>query len=162
MKKGTVYLVGAGPGDPGLLTLKGKNCLQQADVIVYDRLINNKILSYADTKAELIYVGKSSTGDSFTQDRINEILALAGLPPLAKRISRSAAWRVGAVLEAVYRTLRIDREPPMTRFLAAQLSTSHYFDIRRARHDFGYAPSISIAEGMKQLAAELARANNDR
>ena len=67
MKKGTVYLVGAGPGDPGLLTLKGKNCLQQADVIVYDRLINNKILSYADTKAELIYVGKSSTGDSFDE-----------------------------------------------------------------------------------------------
>jgi len=87
---------------------------------------------------------------------INEILALADLPPVRKSISLSAAWRVGAVLEAVYGLLRLSSEPPMTRFLAAQLATSHYFDISRARQDFGYEPTVSTAEGMRRLAGELA------
>ena len=86
---------------------------------------------------------------------IDEILALAGLPPVSKSISGAAAWRVGAALETVYRALRLPGEPPMTRFLAAQLATSHYFDIRRAREDLGYRPAVSTAEGMDRLAAEL-------
>jgi nucleoside-diphosphate-sugar epimerase len=86
---------------------------------------------------------------------IDELLALAGLPPVKKAISAKTAWRIGAALEAVYRTLRIDAEPPMTRFLAAQLSRSHYFDISRARCDFRYQPLVSTAEGMRRLAAEL-------
>ncbi len=86
---------------------------------------------------------------------INEILALAGLPPLNRSISLKAAWRLGAVMESLYRPLRVRREPPMTRFLAAQLGTSHYFNIDRARHDFDYDPPISTAEGMRRLAAEL-------
>jgi len=86
---------------------------------------------------------------------IDEILDLAGLPPVAKSISLPAAWRVGATLELAYRLLRIQSEPPMTRFLAAQLATSHYFDITRARTDFGYQPTISTVEGMRRLAAEL-------
>ncbi len=83
---------------------------------------------------------------------INEILQLAGLPPIEKSISRNAAWRIGTVLEIVYRLFRIQAEPRMTRFLASQLSTHHYFDIRRAREDFGYAPTISTQEGMGRLA----------
>lgn len=88
-------------------------------------------------------------------DWINQILDLADIPPIAKSISAGRAWKLGAVCEAIYRTLRIRREPPMTRFLAAQLSTSHYFDLTRAREDFGYAPRISTAEGMQRLADEL-------
>ena len=88
---------------------------------------------------------------------INEILALAGLPPTEKSISLSAAWRVGAILETTYKLLRLRSEPPMTRFLAAQLATSHYFDITRAREDFGYRPTISTAEGMRRLGTELAK-----
>jgi 2-alkyl-3-oxoalkanoate reductase len=84
---------------------------------------------------------------------INELLALAGLPPIGRAISVSAAWRVGAVFEAVYAALRIRREPRMTRFLAAQLGRSHYFAISRARADFGYHPAISTAEGMRRTAA---------
>src|SRR5690606_2733641 len=67
---------------------------------------------------------------------IDEVLALAGLPPVKKAISAAAAWRIGAAMELTYNALRIRSEPRMTRFLAAQLSTSHYFDIGRARRDF--------------------------
>ncbi len=84
-------------------------------------------------------------------DWINEILSLAELPPIEKSISLAAAWRIGAVLEGVHRLFCIHREPRMTRFLAAQLGTSHYFDIRRARDDFGYAPKISTADAMTRL-----------
>ncbi|HUT13015.1 MAG TPA: 3-beta hydroxysteroid dehydrogenase, partial [Thermoguttaceae bacterium] len=88
-------------------------------------------------------------------DWINEILALAGLPPVEKSISFSAAWRIGAVFETIYRLLRLKSEPPMTRFLAAQLATTHHFDITRAREDFGYDPQVSTAEGMRRLGAAL-------
>lgn len=88
-------------------------------------------------------------------DWIDEILALAGLPPVKKSISLSAAQKVGATLELVHRLLRIRSEPRMTRFLAAQLGTSHYFDISAAKRDFGYGAEISTAEGMKRIAAEL-------
>jgi len=89
-------------------------------------------------------------------DWIDEILAIAGLPPVGKSISLSAAWKVGAAFETVYKLLRLKSEPPMTRFLAAQLATSHYFDITRAREDFAYEPTISTEEGMRRLGAELA------
>jgi len=86
---------------------------------------------------------------------LNEILSLAGLQPVQKSISFAAARHIGAVLEITYRLLRLRGEPRMTRFLAAQLATSHYFDIGRARRDFGYVPSISTATGMQRLAASL-------
>ena len=91
-------------------------------------------------------------------DWINEILALAGLPPVERAISLKAAWRVGAVLEGVYRALRISSEPRMTRFLAAQLGTSHYFNISRARGDFDYEPHVSTSEGMRRLGTALRQA----
>jgi nucleoside-diphosphate-sugar epimerase len=90
-------------------------------------------------------------------DWINEILGLAELPPIEKTISFPTAWRVGAMLEVLYRGLGIRKEPPMTRFLAAQLAKHHYFDISRAKTDFGYSPSISTSEGMRRLARELGR-----
>jgi len=86
---------------------------------------------------------------------IDEILGLAGLPPVGKSISLRAAWRVGAVFETLYRLLGRTTDPPMTRFLAAQLATSHYFDITRAREDFDYQATVSTEEGMRRLAAEL-------
>jgi nucleoside-diphosphate-sugar epimerase len=85
---------------------------------------------------------------------IDELLAQAGLPPVGRSISLGAARRAGHVLELAYRTLRLKGEPPMTRFLAAQLGLPHYFDIGRARRDFGYEPRVSTAEGMRRLAAE--------
>ncbi len=86
---------------------------------------------------------------------IDEILALVDLPPVRKAISLKTAWRVGAVCEAVYRLLRTEREPPMTRFLATQLAMSHWYDISAAKRDFGYEPRISTAEGMLRLGQWL-------
>jgi uroporphyrin-III C-methyltransferase len=68
-----VYLVGAGPGDPELITLKAINALKKADVVLYDKLANEEILNYAED-AKLIYVGKQAGHHSKTQDEINEIL----------------------------------------------------------------------------------------
>jgi len=70
---GMVYLVGAGPGDPGLLTLRGRELLEQADVVVYDNLANPKLLSYCP-QAETVYVGKKSAQHTLTQDQINALL----------------------------------------------------------------------------------------
>lgn len=86
---------------------------------------------------------------------IDEVLALAGLPPVRKSMSFKTAWRLGAACEAVYRTLRLRGEPPMTRFLAAQLARSHWYDISAARRDLAYEPKVSTAEGMQRLAAWL-------
>ncbi|AVB75444.1 uroporphyrinogen-III C-methyltransferase [Methanococcus maripaludis] len=69
-----VILVGAGPGDEGLITLKGVEAIKNADVIVYDDLIGEKLLKYAKTGSELIYVGKRKGKHSYKQEEINEIL----------------------------------------------------------------------------------------
>ena len=74
MQKGKVYLVGAGPGDPGLFTLKGKQVLQEADVIIYDYLANPKLLSYCKKEAEKIYVGKKGGAHTLPQEEINKLL----------------------------------------------------------------------------------------
>lgn len=86
---------------------------------------------------------------------INEILALADVPPVERGVSRRIAWLAGTVMEGIYGALRLQSEPRMTRFLAAQLSRSHYFSIERAIRDFGYEPAISTAEGMRRLADDL-------
>jgi nucleoside-diphosphate-sugar epimerase len=86
---------------------------------------------------------------------IDEILALAGLPPVRKSMSFNTAWRFGRACETVYKLLRLRGEPPMTRFLAAQLARSHWYDIAAARRDLGYEPRVSTAEGMQRLAAWL-------
>ena len=72
--KGKVYLVGAGPGDPKLLTLRGRECLEQAEVVLYDYLANTVVLSYAPEQAELIYVGRRGKGKYPAQDEINRVL----------------------------------------------------------------------------------------
>ena len=81
MKKGKVYLIGAGPGDPGLITVKGRECISRADVIIYDHLANEAFLSFASADAELIYAGKVGGAHNREQRQINELLiekSLAG------------------------------------------------------------------------------------
>jgi nucleoside-diphosphate-sugar epimerase len=88
---------------------------------------------------------------------IDDLLSRAGLSPVRKQISASAAYTVGATCETVYRLLRFNKEPPMTRFLAQQLSGSHYYNVGRAQRDFGYHPIVQVDEGMRRLEPELKR-----
>jgi uroporphyrinogen III methyltransferase/synthase len=74
MNKGKCYLVGAGPGDPGLLTLRGREILGRADVVVYDNLANPELLGLAPEGAELIYAGKKPGDHSMPQEEINRLL----------------------------------------------------------------------------------------
>lgn len=75
---GKVYIVGAGPGDPDLITVKGLRAIKEADVILYDRLINKQLLTYAKPDAELIFVGKLPNYHGVIQDRINTLLVEHG------------------------------------------------------------------------------------
>jgi nucleoside-diphosphate-sugar epimerase len=86
---------------------------------------------------------------------IDQLLALAGVPHVRRSISFGTAWHLGRMLETVWRVTGQRSEPRMTRFLAAQLAVSHYFDISAARRDLNYHPSISMAEGMKRLGEWL-------
>lgn len=74
MSKGKVYLVGAGPGDPGLITVKGREAIEEADLIVYDYLANEKLLSYVKEGAEIIYVGKRGGNHTLSQEKINDLI----------------------------------------------------------------------------------------
>lgn len=73
-KKGLVYLIGAGPGDPKLITVKGLACIKSADTIVYDRLAGDRLLAFARPGTELIYVGKSPERHTLKQNEINQLL----------------------------------------------------------------------------------------
>jgi 2-alkyl-3-oxoalkanoate reductase len=88
---------------------------------------------------------------------MNQLLALSGLPPVKKSISLATAWRMGTCFELFYRTFRISSEPPMTRFLAAQFARSHYYDIGRARRDFGYRPIVSPCVAMQRMKEWVAK-----
>jgi nucleoside-diphosphate-sugar epimerase len=87
------------------------------------------------------------------RDIVNALLRAAGAPQVEKNIPYPMAYAAGAVLEVAWRLFAIQGEPPMTRFLAEQLSTPHWYDISAAQRDLGYRPTISIAEGLQRTAA---------
>ena len=86
---------------------------------------------------------------------IDRILAAGGLPPLTRTISAWKARLAGRLLEWMYWGLHLPGEPPMTRFVASQLSTAHWYDITAARTDLGYEPHVSIDEGLRRTAEWL-------
>jgi nucleoside-diphosphate-sugar epimerase len=88
-------------------------------------------------------------------EMINLILAAGGKPPVTKTISPAVAYLTGALCEGIYGLLRLRREPPMTRFVARELTTSHWFNIQAAKTDLGYAPIVSTEEGLRHLAEWL-------
>lgn len=73
-KDGKVYIIGAGPGDPGLITMKGMKCLKEADVVVYDHLVSDELLGHAGSQTRLIYVGKKGGDHTLPQGEINRLL----------------------------------------------------------------------------------------
>lgn len=86
------------------------------------------------------------------RDIVNALLCAAGAPQVQRSVPYRVAYAGGAVLEHGWRLLRLAGEPPMTRFLAEQLATTHYYDISAAGRDFGYRPRVDIDHGLQQLA----------
>jgi 2-alkyl-3-oxoalkanoate reductase len=84
-------------------------------------------------------------------DWINQVLAGVGLAPVTKRVPQAVAYAAGGVLEAVWRLTQRAGEPPMTRFVAKELATDHWFDISAARRDLGYHPLMTVAQGTAEL-----------
>jgi len=88
-------------------------------------------------------------------EMVNRILDAAGVAPVTGSISPALAHTIGTFCEIAWKTLRLSGEPPMTRFVASELSTAHWFDISAAREELGYQPRISIEEGLKLLKASF-------
>lgn len=164
MVKGKVFLVGAGPGDPLLLTLKAVETLKAADVVIYDRLVNEEILKWTPETAEKIYVGKSAGKHELPQEKINELLVAKALE--GKKVVRLKGGdpflfgRGGEEAEALAEK-HIDFEvvPGITSAIAAPA----YAGIPLTHRD--YASSIAIVTGHRAEKggkivkwAELARA----
>jgi nucleoside-diphosphate-sugar epimerase len=159
-----------GPGDPHLvprlLEKARKNKLVQVgdgnnkvDILYIDNAVSAHLLACEALEGNANISGKAyfvSDGEPMVLwDWINQLLGRMGRPNVSRKISYKNAMRMGAFLEGVYGLFGIKSEPPMTRFLASQLATSHYFDISRAKKDFGYKPIVSHEEGMIRLIHSL-------
>ena len=93
-----------------------------------------------------------SNGEPRTvREIVNGLLAAAGAPQVTRTIPFGVAYAAGVVCEGLWHALPLKGEPPMTRFLAEQLSTTHWYDMAPARRDFGYVPKVSIHEGLTRL-----------
>ena len=144
-KSGKLRIVGDGSNLVDMIYVENAALahLQAAEALATDSLVAGK--AYFLSQGEPVNCW----------DWINEILALAHLPPITKKISFSAAWKIGQMMEWVYQLMRKKTEPRMTRFLAAQLARHHYFDISAAQQDFNFQPAISTEEGMQRLKESL-------
>jgi 2-alkyl-3-oxoalkanoate reductase len=88
-------------------------------------------------------------------DIVNGLLRAAGAPPVQRQLSLRTAYLVGALAEAAWGHLPLPGEPPLTRFVAEQLATPHWYDLSAARRDLGYRPTVGIDEGLERLAASF-------
>jgi nucleoside-diphosphate-sugar epimerase len=88
-------------------------------------------------------------------DWVNDLFSRLGLPPVAQRVSPRLAYAIGFLCEWFYRGARLSGEPPMTRFVARQLATSHWYDPSPARDELGYQPRVTMEEAMTALVASL-------
>ena len=160
-----------GPGDPHLVPrvlsrgrLGKLKLVGREDKLVDTIYIDNAAYAHVLAALELCQAKPKCQGKAYflSNDEpitmakmLNLILACDALPPVTKRVPQSVAYVAGAVLETVYFLLKKQEEPMMTRFVARQLSCSHYFDISAAKRDLGYRALVSITEGMARLKASL-------
>ena len=115
-----------------------------AHILAADKLDQNRSLS-----GKVYFISQDDPVPLW--DMVDHILSAAGLFPVRRSMSRNMAWIIGAALEFVYKMFNFRDEPRMTRFLADELSTAQWFDIRAAKNDLGYEPNVSIQEGLSQL-----------
>ena len=123
--------------------------------------IDNAVQAHLDALAKL-RPGAACAGRAYfisngepqsVREIVNNLLACAGVVPVTKSIPYPIAYAAGALLEKLWPRLGREDEPPMTRFLAEQLSTPHWYDISGAARDLGYRPQVSTAEGLRRTAA---------
>lgn len=91
---------------------------------------------------------------------INGLLRAAGQPAVERRIPGGLAYAAGTIFEGIYHLLGIQEEPPITRFVARQLTTAHWFDLSAAKQDLGYIPKVSMEEGFRRLETALKKADS--
>jgi len=144
---GKLRRVGAGKN---LISISYVENAAQAHLLAADRLVLDSPLA-----GQAYFINEPEPVNLWSW--LNDLLALAGLPCVRKSISARAAYSAGALLEGAYSLLRLPGEPPMTRFLAQQLSGSHYYDTSKATRDFGYRPIVPVSEGLRRLEPELKR-----
>lgn len=160
-----------GPGDPHLVPrvlargrLDKLKLVGREDKLVDTIYIDNAAYAHVLAALELCQAKPKCQGKAYflSNDEpitmakmLNLILACDALPPVTKRVPQSVAYVAGAVLETVYFLLKKQEEPMMTRFVARQLSCSHYFDISAAKRDLGYRALVTIEEGMCRLKYSL-------
>ncbi len=122
----------------------------RAHVMALDALAENPELS-----GRIYFISQDEP--VFMIDMLNGILAAAGLPPIKRTLPAGLVWMVGALLEATYKMVGKTEEPPMTRFVAKELATAHWFTIEAAKQDLGYRPQYTIEQGLQELAKWLAQ-----
>ncbi len=127
----------------------------EAHLMAADRLESNPELS-----GKIYFISQNEPIPVW--DMVNAILKAAGLGPVRKSIPHRMAWLVGLLLELVYKCFNLNGEPQMTRFLADELATAHWFDISAAKKDLGYVPRISTEEGLRRLEHWLKSKTNNR
>ncbi len=115
-----------------------------AHILAAEKLLTNLSLS-----GNIYFISQDEPISKW--EMANAFLSAAELPPLKGRVSARTAYLAGWMFELIYKTLGIKKDPPMTRFAAKELATSHWFNISRAKNDLGYAPAVSTQEGLKRL-----------
>ncbi len=153
-----------GPGDnhlfPGIIRRAGRlrrigDGTNRVDTIYVDNAAWAHLLARDALKQNPALSGNvyfiSQDEPVFLWEMVDNFLGAAGLSPVRKTISPGTAFFIGRSLECLYRLFAIEQEPPMTGFAAKELSTSHWFDISRAKQDLGYQPLISTEEGLSRL-----------
>ncbi len=141
-----------GPADDLVDTIYVDNAAD-AHVLAAEKLISNPELS-----GNIYFISQDDPVSKWTM--ANAFLAAAGLPPIQGKISGKTAYAAGWVFESIYKLFNIQKDPPMTRFAAKEMATSHWFDISRVKKDLGYLPKVSTAEGLKRLEKWLSQNEN--
>ncbi len=166
-----------GPGDPHLIPrviarARTKRLIQVGDGrnLVDITYVDNAAEAHLQV-ADALAPGAACAGRAYFISQgepvslwpwLNEILAGIGVSTVTRRISFGTAWRIGVILESLYRIVGSTSEPKMTRFLALQLGKSHYFNISAARRDFGYKPLLSTRQGTSRLIEWVRRQDATR
>ena len=159
-----------GPGDTQLLprlVARAKagrlrfigNGQNSMDCSYIDNVVSAHLLALQNLTSQANCAGKvyfiSNREPMPIADIVNGLLAAADAPLVKKSVPFWLAYTIGMLCEAVWRILNLSSEPPMTRFLAEQLSTEHWYDCSAAERDFGYRPEITVAQGLRRVRAAL-------